>query len=156
MELFNAGSTPVDLSAWSVQYTAATGTTWQVTPLAGTLQPGRYLLVQQAPGAGGTTPLPTPEVVGSVAMAAGAGKVALVRTSTALSGACPVGGDLVDLVGYGAADCREGAATAPAPSATQSIARAGAGCTDSNDNGADFALAAPTPRNGATSAASCP
>ena len=56
IELFNKGSVPVSLSGWSVQYSSATGTTWQVTPLTGTLQPGQYYLVQEAIGAGGTAP----------------------------------------------------------------------------------------------------
>ncbi|MGE4360086.1 MAG: lamin tail domain-containing protein, partial [Lysobacteraceae bacterium] len=33
IELFNRGSTPVSLAGWSVQYTSAAGTSWQVTPL---------------------------------------------------------------------------------------------------------------------------
>ena len=40
IELFNRGSTPVDLSTWSVQYNSAAGTgAWQVTTLTGTLAP---------------------------------------------------------------------------------------------------------------------
>lgn len=40
IELFNRGTTPVNLNGWSVQYASATGTTWQVTPLSGMIQPG--------------------------------------------------------------------------------------------------------------------
>src|SRR4026208_778903 len=45
VELFNRGATAVDLGAWSIQYASATGTTWQVTPLSGTVQPGGFVLV---------------------------------------------------------------------------------------------------------------
>src|SRR5262245_41402320 len=86
IELFNRGNTSVNLFGWSVQYASATGTTWQVTSLSGSLAPGQYYLVQEAIGAGGTTNLPTPDASGSIAMSATAGKVALVNTTTALSG----------------------------------------------------------------------
>src|SRR5215210_2102522 len=44
IELFNRGTSPVNLSGWSVQYASSTGTTWAVTPLTGTLAPGKYFL----------------------------------------------------------------------------------------------------------------
>ena len=50
VELFNRGSTAVDVSGWSVQYASATGTSWQVTALAGSIAPGRHYLVQLASG----------------------------------------------------------------------------------------------------------
>ncbi|MEP6920872.1 MAG: lamin tail domain-containing protein, partial [bacterium] len=81
IELFNRGTTPQLLTGWAVQYASATGTTWQVTNLTNvTLQPGQYYLVQEAQGAGGTTSLPTPDAIGTIALAAAAGKVALTNT----------------------------------------------------------------------------
>ncbi len=94
IEVFNAGSTTANLSGWSVQYASAAGTTWQVTNLSGTLAPGQYFLVQEAQGAGGTTALPTPNATGTIAMSATSGKVALVSSTNALSGGCPVGGNI--------------------------------------------------------------
>ncbi|MCX7043401.1 MAG: lamin tail domain-containing protein, partial [Gammaproteobacteria bacterium] len=86
IELFNAGSSAVDLTGWSVQYASSAGTTWAVTPVSGTLQPGQYLLVQQAAGANTlATPLPTPDNTGTIAMSGTAGKVALHNAITALS-----------------------------------------------------------------------
>ena len=35
IELFNAGSSAIDLTGWSVQYASNTGTSWPVTPLTG-------------------------------------------------------------------------------------------------------------------------
>ena len=81
IELFNLGSTPVDLTGWSVQYASATGTTWQTAALSGTLQPGQYFLVQEAAGTGGTTDLPTPDATGNIAMSGTAAKVALVSST---------------------------------------------------------------------------
>jgi DNA/RNA endonuclease G (NUC1) len=148
IELFNPGMTEVNLTGWSVQYTSSAGTTWQVTPLTGVmLQPGQYYLVQEAAGSGGTTSLPTPDATGTIAMAAGAGKVALTNSATQLSGSgCPFGASVVDFIGYGAANCSE---TSPAPALTNTTAaiRGAGGCSDTNDNSADFTASAPTPRN---------
>ena len=116
IELFNLSNSSVDVTGWSVQYASAAGSTWQVTDLTGSIPAGGYYLVQEAQGAGGTTPLPTPDAIGTIAMAAGAGKVALVNNNVALTGTCPSGG-IVDFVGYGTtANCFEGTGPAPAPS----------------------------------------
>ena len=37
VELFNRGTATVDLSTWSIQYATGSGTTWQVTPLSGSV-----------------------------------------------------------------------------------------------------------------------
>src|SRR5205085_958317 len=114
-------------------YTSTAGTTWQVTALSGTIQPGKYYLVQEAVGAGGTVNLPTPDASGTIAMSATGGKVALVSATTLLSGSgCPFAGSVVDFVGYDGANCFE---TVAAPTLTNTTAalRASAGCTDSNN-----------------------
>lgn len=153
IELFNTGSTAVNLNGWSVQYASATGTTWAVTPLAGTLQPGHYYLVQEAIGAAGTTSLPTPDATGIIPMAAGAGKVALVNGTAGASGTCPT--SYVDLVGYGStANCSRTAPTATLTNTTAAI-RAGAGCTNTANNASDFATGTPTPRNTSSPANQC-
>ena len=43
----------VSLSGWSVQYAASGGSTWQVTPLTGSIPSGRNYLVQEAAGGRG-------------------------------------------------------------------------------------------------------
>jgi hypothetical protein len=160
IELFNRGTTAVDVTGWSVQYTSATGTAWQVTPICATgpclIQPGKYFLVQEAAGTASPAPLPTPDAIGTIAMGATAGKVALVNTTVALSGACPVGAQVIDLVGYGpTANCFEGAGpTALLANATAAI-RFGAGCQDTDNNSADFFVAAPAPRNSASPTNTC-
>ncbi|HSN77237.1 MAG TPA: Ig-like domain-containing protein, partial [Anaerolineae bacterium] len=158
IELFNAGTSTLSLAGYSVQYTSATGTgTWQVTNLGGSIGPGQYYLVQQAQGAGGTTPLPTPDAVGTITMGGTAGKVALVNTTTALTGSgCPFAASIVDFVGYGAtANCFEGSGPTPTLSNTTAALRAGNGCTDTDQNAADFSTGAPTPRNTASPTNSC-
>src|SRR5438034_1872643 len=128
IELFNRGSVAVDVTGWSVQYAAAAGTSWAATPLSGTIQPGQYYLVQEAAGAGGTTNLPTPDATGTIAMSATAAKVALLSSQTTIAGgtSCPTSG-VVDLVGYGGANCFEGSGAAPTLSNTTAALRAGNG-----------------------------
>ena len=60
IELYNRGSVAVNVTGWTVQYASSTGSSWQKTTLAGTIEPGKYFLVQEAQGAGGTVDLPTP------------------------------------------------------------------------------------------------
>jgi len=149
IEIFNASNASVNLSGWSVQYASATATTWSVTPLTTiTLLPGQYYLVQESSGGSNGASLPTPDATGTIAMAAGSGKVALVKTSTALTGACPNDPNIIDLVGYGStANCFRGSAPAAAPSNTNAILRAASGCTNTRNNVADFSLGPPNPRN---------
>jgi hypothetical protein len=113
-----------------------------------TLAPGQYYLVQESSGGSNGVILPAPDATGTIAMAAGSGKVALVRNSTALTVACPTDQNIVDFVGYGnTANCFKGSAPAPAASNTNAILRGAAGCTDTRNNSADFVLGAPNPRN---------
>jgi endonuclease/exonuclease/phosphatase family metal-dependent hydrolase len=154
IELFNRGSTTVSVTGWSVQYASATGSTWQVTNLAGTIQAGKYYLVQEAAQGGGTQDLPTPDATGSIPMSATTGKVALVNSTTMLSGTCPTGANIIDFVGYGGANCFETAPTAALSNTTAAIRNLG-GCTDTDNNLSDFTVAAPTPRNSASPANPC-
>lgn len=158
IELHNRGTSAVSVAGWSVQYASATGTgSWAVTNLTGTIQPGAYYLIAEAPGAGGTTSLPTPDVTPPTpfAMASAAAKVALVTTTTALSGACPTGAQIVDLVGYGTtANCSETAPTANLSNSAGAL-RNLSGCVDNNNNATDFTVAAPTPRNSSASSFIC-
>ncbi|MEO6065022.1 MAG: lamin tail domain-containing protein, partial [Lysobacterales bacterium] len=157
IELFNNGAAPVTVTGWTVQYASATGTSWTATPLTGTIAPGAYYLVQEAVGAGGTTPLPTPQATGAIAMSGTAGKVALVNNATALAGSgCPIVVSVVDFVGYGAtANCFEGAGPTPPPSNSNAVFRAANGCTDNNVNSADFTAALAAPRNASSPANLC-
>jgi hypothetical protein len=152
IELFNRGATAASLNGWSVQYAAAAGTTWQVTNLTNfLLQPGQHYLVQEAQGAGGTLNLPTPDATGTIAMSATTGKVALVNSTTALSGACPLGAGVIDFVGYGTtATCAEGGAPTANLSNTTAAVRKAGGTTDTNNNAADFDIGAPSPHNSGT------
>ena len=159
VELHNNTDAPVSIDGWSVQYGSATGTSQQVTRLAGTIPASGYYLVQEALGAGGSVPLPAPDAVGTIAMSATAGKIFLVNNATAVtcsSGASAVTctGSIVDAVGFGSANFSE---TAPTPTLSNTTAaiRGGSGCTDTDNNSADFTVGAPNPRNSSSPAFAC-
>ncbi|HEY3417324.1 MAG TPA: lamin tail domain-containing protein, partial [Armatimonadota bacterium] len=145
IELYNLGATPFDVTGWTVQYASSTGSSWQKTALFGTIQPGKYYLVQEAAGSGGTVNLPTPDATGNIAMSGTAGKVALVNNATTLTISCPAG--LVDFVGFGSAtNCSETAPTANLSNTTAALRKLN-GAQDTDNNSADFTIGAPNPRN---------
>jgi DNA/RNA endonuclease G (NUC1) len=150
----------VSLDGWSVQYASGTGTTWKVTPLAGSVASHHYYLVQEDAGSGGSADLHTPDAIGNIALSASAGKIALVRDTAALTGTgagtgtlggtpCPTApaAGIADFVGYGSATCFEGSDGAPSPSATKAVVRRADGNQDTNDNVSDFDAATAAPRN---------
>jgi predicted extracellular nuclease len=151
IEIFNDSAAAIDLSALSVQYASASGTSWHKTDLSGTLDPYHYYLIQEAAGSGGTSALPSPDAIGSINLAASSGKVALVEGTALLPAlACP-SLSILDFIGYGSANCFEGAAAASA-SSTLAELRLLDGLMDTNDNFSDFAVLAPDPRNSASPA----
>ncbi len=171
VELFNRGTSPVSLAGWSIQYASATGTgnfgasATALTELPDvTLLPGQYFLIQEAPGTGGTTALPTPDVIDAtpIAMSGSAGKVALVNSTASLGcngSSTPCSPEqlalIIDLVGWGTANFYE---TAPAAATTNTTAviRNNQGCMETDNNSTDFSVDIPIPRNTATQVHICP
>ena len=160
IELHNAGAVAQSLAGLSLQYAAATSGNWTAVALPpASLPAGGYYLIQTT--AAGTTgaALPTVDLVlaTSINLSGIAGKVALVASTKPLAGTCPLAATL-DFVGYGTtANCAETAVVATT-SATTSAQRNLAGCTDGNDNSADFGartVDATTPRSSATANAVC-
>lgn len=162
VELYNNGASPVTMTDWSVQYASATGLFGQATLLfgfSGTIAPGGYYLIGLATGTTVTTPLPvtpdanltastTPNLSGSN------GKILLANSTLPVANVTnPADASIVDLLGYGTANFFEGAAAAPALTATSSLNRTGG--VDTNNNSADFTSSStPTPTNAAGSAVS--
>jgi len=150
VELDNVGAAQ-DVSGWSVQYlpaSASASSQWQVTALSGTVAADGLFLVGEGQGSGGTTPLPAPDVSGTIQMSATAGTIALVRAASPLTcktaADCAADPNVVDLVGYGTAVVREGG-DAPAASNTTSVSRFIR--VDTDDNAADFVTGPPTPKS---------
>ena len=161
VELFNPTGSAININNWSIQYnsSASTTTTWKKTLLPNvSILPGQYYLVEESQGTMGTTPLPTPDFIGNIAMSGTAGKLVLVSDTNDIAIACPVAADIIDKVGYGTASaCFEGTGpTPPFPTGNiSSVFRANSGCTDTNNNAADFTAGPAAPRNTATAIHLC-
>ncbi|HEY0698706.1 MAG TPA: lamin tail domain-containing protein [Micromonospora sp.] len=155
VELYNRGTGTVSLTGWSVQYASASGSSWLVTTLGGSIAPGGHHLIRLASGGTAGAALPTADSTGTTNLSATAGKVALRTTSTALtcSTNCSKASGVRDFVGYGSANDAEGS-TAPTGSNSTSVARVSP-TTDTDDNRADFAAGTPTPTNSAGAGDSC-
>ncbi len=153
VELFNRSAGSVALNGYSLQYTSADGNSWgsQIVNLPGVaLQPGQYFLVQIGSAGASGAALPSPDFVDtSFGMGAAAGKILLSSSAASLTGEnCPSSPAVIDLAPYGAGTTC--APRAPAPSTTQAIFRAGAGCVWTGNPSTDFSAAAPRPRNTAS------
>src|SRR5665647_384752 len=146
IELYNTGTTAVDLAAYSVQYASAAGTNWSgVIPLTGSIAAQSYYLVQGASGGAVGAALPAAQASGSVNMSATSGNVALASVATKLAcvtTACATDTAVVDLVGFGGGLAFAGAA-APSSSNTTSVSRTG--FVNTANNAADFTAGTPTP-----------
>ncbi|MFM7297954.1 MAG: lamin tail domain-containing protein, partial [Planctomycetota bacterium] len=156
IELHNRTSASISLAGWSVQYAQPNGTTWFVTNLSGSIPANGYYLVAQASSGANGVALPTANATGTTNLSATSGKVALVNNTTALTGSgCPIAATVIDFVGYGAANCSEGTASA-AGASNKSVRRASGGCSDSGNNSTDFSAVTPTPRNSSNTNSSAP
>ena len=103
VELFNPTDNPISIEGWTIQYAAPAdnGRNWDMSArLKGSIEPGKYYLLQLNGGAIGK-PLPTPDLVTFIAngLGATAGKVALVKSATLLTEMCPTNSKVVDFVG---------------------------------------------------------
>ncbi len=159
IELYNPTADTVFLSGWSVQYASATGNFGTIRSLlSGYVAPGRYFLIREAQGAGGTANLPAPDLIAnpdSITMSGTNAKIALCNKTSFLTGSCPAGDSIVDFVGYGSANCYEGSGACAVLSNTTSGSRNNRGCTDTDNNTSDFTVGAVNPRNSSTLAWFC-
>jgi hypothetical protein len=156
IEMFNRGTTAVDLSGWSIQYADAGSGTWQVAALSGVVAPGQYYLVWGWTGPDGTEDAPAADAVSGFNLGNSDGMVALLSTTAPLVWADPYDPFVVDFVGYGAADAFEGSSPAPATDPTLAALRDNGGLSDIDDNYYDFTAGAPAPRNSASPLANRP
>lgn len=168
VELHNVSNVTQSLTGYSLQYGSATGQ-FASTPTnlyafaAGTSIPaGGYLLIQLGPtGSGGAAFPVTPDfITTNLAMSGTNGKVVLASQATALGcGAlatpCTLpSAAIIDLVAWGTSNNAEGGVSVNngvAITSTQGSVRKTLGCTDTDNNNADFdVVTAPVPRNSAS------
>ena len=128
-----------------------------------TIGAGKYFLVKLGGGTAGAT-LPAPDLSSTINMSATAGKVALVRNGTALSGSCPTSTQIADLMTFGTTltnICNTSTATAGGGTNVNSSKRkelcVSPSFDDTNVDGTDFisTVTAANPRNSGSIAVSC-
>ena len=86
VELHNRTQSVVSINGWSLQISSGSASQWQVIPLEGSIAPGAFFLVRSsvASPSGATF-----DLASGFAVANSNGKVALVRGTLVLAGACP-------------------------------------------------------------------
>lgn len=155
IELFNRGSSPIDLNGHRLVYRSSTGSN-DVGPIAvwttsTIIEPGRYYLIASVSYDGNVAPdivFNNSACACSLSATSGGVGLRLGESNT---------GQLIDSVGWGAATnvFVEGS-TAAASGNDNSIARKQNGCQDTDVNSNDFTTLIPSaPRNSSTSANSC-
>ena len=152
IELLNIDDNEADISNWSIQYGSASSTAVDKTicelPNDTKLPKGGYYLIALSTGTNGDN-IPTADYVcpKAVKPAADKGKLFLVSEKTALTSSKPESG-YVDAVGYGTAtNWAEGGNPTANLKAAKAALRKNGGCIDTDNNGNDFEIDAPSPRN---------
>ncbi len=144
VELYNPTDASIDVTGWRLTKKTATGNEANLvsTFSSMSIQPHGFLLIAHPTDYKGSV---SPDLTYSTSNTiADDNTVILYRDA---------GDTIVDLVGVGKATVRDGT-PAPNPDAGQSITRRDG--LDTNNNGADFIIAAPTPTNKAGSIGSTP
>ena len=171
IELFNRGNVDVDINGWSLYVANFAGTPPNIqisstsikffNPNGIVIGPGKHFLIKFGDGGTGGEPINNADsnLPGPIGISDVGGQFALIAKDQTLPlSYCPAAPDLtgvvVDYVGYGTAICFEGTVTL-APGPDKSLTRVGGGCTDNNNNLADFSFATPTPRTRADAATPC-
>lgn len=142
VELFNAGTSTVNLSKYSVVFSHFKRGWWEIALSDINLAPGQYYLVQTKKVFGDDVgkPLPTPDLVANRGMY----KRGTVAT-------------LYKKVAPNIKPMRDRMSIPPEVqlTPTQSFKRVGEGCTDTDDNDADFITVEAAPRNTKTAKKPC-
>ena len=137
--LYNKTNQSIDLTGYSLQYGSATGTTYTVLALSGTISKNNYYLVKLASGGDIGSELPvTANLTGGINMAATSGKIAIVDNLDAITGIDDE--NVIDFVGYGSANEYE---TSPAATISAILSDKRIALVDTDNNGDDFAIATP-------------
>ncbi|HEX3083614.1 MAG TPA: lamin tail domain-containing protein, partial [Pyrinomonadaceae bacterium] len=155
IELYNRGNTAVDINGWTLNITTFEGFSGTnffarfVSSGSIPILPGMHMLFTFPTGGANGQPLNGDFPFPFASLGSTSGQIVLLAKDKTLPPGCPASPDLtgavVDYVGYGTASCFEGAVTL-APPATKSLTRINGGCTDTNNNLADFSFADPNPR----------
>ncbi len=143
VELTNTTAEPISLAGLSVQYKSAAGAAaTSKADLAGSLPAGASYLVR---GSGAGDASLTPDATGNFAASGTSGFLAVVDGTDLLTvpaGTTTANADIIDAIGYGTANAFETTVEPEATGLANSYVRTGGADTD--DNAADFSVAAPS------------
>ena len=155
IELYNRGNSIIDINGWMLSINTFEGSSVStvgvrfVSSSSIPILPGMHMLFTFTAGGTNGQPLSGDFPIPFVSLGSTSGQIVLLGKDKTLPAGCPASPDLtgavVDYVGYGSATCFEGTVTL-APPATKSLTRINGGCTDTNNNLADFSFADPNPR----------
>jgi hypothetical protein len=150
VELYNPTDQAINLTGWSIQKTAGTGSSLVKVPLSGSIPAGGYFLIVRDGAATAASLVSQADVLASNSFSLSQNNIVyLVSTTTTITNSADL--NIVDFVGFGTVSFFEGSAAAPAIPETKSIARIPAG-EDANQNSVDFQIQdTPTPTNAAAS-----
>ncbi|HKP47009.1 MAG TPA: Calx-beta domain-containing protein, partial [Pyrinomonadaceae bacterium] len=169
LELFNRTNNNIDISGWPIYIADATGAFNQSVAVSSsrgvTIVAGGYLLLSFGPASSNGAPVPSDFQIPFFSPFPGipglnlspSGKVFITPASGSFATTCPLpDAQIVDFVGYGTtANCFEGSGPTGTTSNTTAVLRKSGGCTDSNNNAADFDVSAPAPRNSSSTLNFC-
>lgn len=110
VELYNPSDKNFSLDGWSIQYAAAAGASYDPVLLSGQISPYGYYLIKLHQGSGGEASVDNFDIEADINLSATNGKVALVENQEAIIGADDE--DVIDFLGYGNANEKEGHLTA--------------------------------------------
>jgi hypothetical protein len=146
IELINSGTSTVTLTDAYIFYASSTGKfslSFSTALPNITLYPGQTYLIQEGTARSIGVALPTPDIIGTLTLSGTKGKVALTKNNTVPTSATGI--NVIDFVGYGAANQYEGSGPTVAPSNKTAVSRTNA--YDKDDNFLDFTVVTPTPQN---------
>ncbi len=158
VELHNISTVSQDISGFKLIYGSSTGNLGTGTsiftfPLSSIIPAGGYVLVANAAGAGIANLTPSADYTFTLALSGTTGKVAFGNASLVggtTYAAQQATGNVIDFVGYGTANESETSPTGALSTTTAAIRKTN-GCTETNNNSTDFAVATVTsPRNSAS------
>ena len=134
VELYNPTDADIDITGWVLDQQSASGNSGNKAALSGTVPAGGYFLIKGAAGNNKDNPLENADFESTFNFGGKEASAVLHDAS----------GNQVDLVGWGGAKNSEGA-PAKGTSNSTSVQRKEAG-VDTDNNAADFEVAAPTPQ----------
>jgi len=148
----NRNGSAVSLAGMSLQTINGGGNgDWSVVNLTGSIPARGFYLVQFAAGGSGTA-IPTADATSTIDLQDTSVRIAIVSTTTALTGDTP--GPFIDGIGVGDTIPLEGTDLIFHPDG-QALRRKTDRCTDTNKSAADFEAATAAPANTSTAALAC-